>query len=314
MSTTANITTTTISNGNLSSNLTAESSSNITFASPYTTAGTATIGIQGTISDNTYNDGLIGNYLTVGDHGMFQWTDYLTTDDCVAYYMNKYTNDNIKKDEEKMNEFNFGPYNNTDIRLSPYGIAIKNKMGKYVSYDKEKERIIDVDILNIEIDPKKIFFKVPRPIKDIKPGDLIIHNNTLMFVEYTDEPRIAVVDPAEGTEKRILPALSPFGYDYIPVIISLTDYLPAADENNPFGGLLLAMAGGNNMMPLLLAQGLDFNDIDPITLLALSNNNSSLLLLLQLMKKKDNEPKYANKDAADIAKKIEIGRKNAKKN
>jgi len=240
---------------------------------------------------------------------MLQWADYLTTDDCVAY-VNNYN----KKDEEKMNEFNFGPYNNTDIRLSPYGIAIKNKMGKYVSYDKEKERIIDVDILNIEIDPKKIFFKVPRPIKDIKPGDLIIHNNTLMFVEYADEPRIAVVDPVEGTEKRILPALSPFGYDYIPVIISLTDYLPAADENNPFGGLLLAMAGGNTMMPLLLAQGLDLNDIDPITLLALSNNNSSLLLLLQLMKKKDSEPKYATKDISDLAKKIEIGRKNIKKN
>ena len=34
------------------------------------------------------------------------------------------------------NDFNFGPYNTSSIHLSPYGMAIKNKAGKWVSYDK----------------------------------------------------------------------------------------------------------------------------------------------------------------------------------
>ena len=33
-------------------------------------------------------------------------------------------------------DFNFGPYNSNSIRLSIYGIAIKNKAGKWVSYNK----------------------------------------------------------------------------------------------------------------------------------------------------------------------------------
>jgi len=35
-----------------------------------------------------------------------------------------------------MSDYNFGAYTNSDIRLSNYGIAIKNKMNKWVSYDK----------------------------------------------------------------------------------------------------------------------------------------------------------------------------------
>jgi len=49
-----------------------------------------------------------------------------------------YNNNNEKEKENKMNnEFNFGPYDASNVRLSPYGIAIKNKNNKWVSYDKD---------------------------------------------------------------------------------------------------------------------------------------------------------------------------------
>jgi len=58
----------------------------------------------------------------------FQWVD------TNKLYSNK---NNEKEDKDNMNnEFNFGPYNAPNVRLSPYGMAIKNKNGKWVSYDQ----------------------------------------------------------------------------------------------------------------------------------------------------------------------------------
>ena len=53
-------------------------------------------------------------------------------------------------------DFNFGPYNSNSIRLSIYGIAIKNKAGKWVSYNKDTQRLMDVEVLNINIDSNTI--------------------------------------------------------------------------------------------------------------------------------------------------------------
>ena len=217
-------------------------------------------------------------------------------------------NTNKEKDNEKKmnNEFNFGPYNNQNIRLSPYGIAIKNKSGKWISYDKNNERIIDVDIFNIEIDPTKIFYKLPRALRDIEPGNLIIHNNTLMFVENIINNRLTAIDPVEGVEKTVLPAISPFHYDYIPVIISLTDYMPEATEDNPFGNLLPFIMMGNNinsLIPILLTSGGDFSDIDPMLLLAASGDNSFLMLQLMMKNKKKDDKKETLKKAVQEAQK-----------
>ena len=283
-----------------STNITIDSNSiQNTISNATTTATATTYNLFGTTSAIDYTHNSIGTAVATNSPST-------TMNDYINYWCEQQNNNNnIKKEENKKmtnNEFNFGPYNNQNIRLSPYGIAIKNKTGKWVSYDKNTERIIDVNIFNIEIDPTKIFYKLPKALKDIEPGNLIIHNNTLMFVESVMSNRIAAIDPVEGIEKTILPAISPFHFDYIPVIISLTDYMPEATEENPFGNLLPFMMMGNNtnsLIPILLTSGGDFSNIDPMLLLAASGDNSFLMLQLMMKNKKkdDNNKKEALKKA-----------------
>lgn len=194
---------------------------------------------------------------------------------------------NEKDNEKKMNnEFNFGAYNNQNLRLSPYGMAIKNKEGKWVSYNKDNGQIIDVDIINIGLDCSKIFFKIPKPVSSVNPGDIVLHNNIPVFVEEVKDKRFVVINPYEGTELTILPAISPFGYNYVSVIVSLTEFFGPATEDNPFGNLLpLILSGDNNnnlLLPYLLMSSSDFHDIDPMLLLACGgNNNLPLFLMMQ---------------------------------
>lgn len=202
---------------------------------------------------------------------------------------------NNKKDNEKKmnNEFNFGAYNNQNLRLSPYGMAIKNKEGKWVSYNKDNGQIIDVDIINIGLDCSKIFFKIPKPVSSVNPGDIVLHNNTPVFVEEVKDKRFVVINPYEGTELTILPATSPFGYNYVNVIMSLTEFFGPATEDNPFGNLLpLILSGDNNnnlLLLFLLMNASDFHNIDPMLLLACSgNNNLPLFLMMQKYDKNNN--------------------------
>lgn len=194
---------------------------------------------------------------------------------------------NEKDNEKKMNnEFNFGAYNNQNLRLSPYGMAIKNKEGKWVSYNKDNGQIIDVDIINIGLDCSKIFFKIPKPVSSVNPGDIVLHNNIPVFVEEVKDKRFVVINPYEGTELTILPATSPFGYNYVNVIVSLTEFFGPATEDNPFGNLLpLILSGDNNnnlLLPYLLMSASDLHDINPMLLLACGgNNNLPLFLMMQ---------------------------------
>lgn len=198
-----------------------------------------------------------------------------------------------ENDNNMNNEFNFGAYNNQNLRLSPYGMAIKNKEGKWVSYNKDNGQIIDVDIINIGLDCSKIFFKIPKPVSSVNPGDIVLHNNTPVFVEEVKDKRFVVINPYEGTELTILPATSPFGYNYVNVIMSLTEFFGPATEDNPFGNLLpLILSSDNNnnlLLPYLLMNASDFHNIDPMLLLACSgNNNLPLFLMMQKYDKNNN--------------------------
>ena len=189
-----------------------------------------------------------------------------------------------KEEKDKManNDFNFGPYTGNSLKLSPYGIAIKNKAGKWVSYNKETDRIMDVDVFSIEIDTSKVFYKVPRAVNAVVPGDVILHNGTPMFVEFVQNGRFTVINPYEGTEITILPAQSPFGFDYVSVIMNLTDCLPEADENNPFGSLLpfMLMGKDNNNLGLMLALSGKMKDMDPMMLALLGGGGDMSMYFL----------------------------------
>ena len=177
-----------------------------------------------------------------------------------AYLYNKFYKELEEKGEDNMkilnnSKFNFGTCENDNIRMSLYGLAVKNAEGTWVSYDPKNDAVMDADILNF--DGGKFLFKMPVALKDIKEGDIIIHNRVPMFVKTVSEDnRIVAIDPYAGEEKIVMLTKSPFNFDFATKVISLFsmgDNVAAPDA--PFG----------NMLPfLLMSDGKE--DIDPVAM------------------------------------------------
>lgn len=242
--------------------------------------------------NNIYSTGT-GNYV---------WTTSTVGWESLEDQIKKIVKDEInEKEKDKTMDFNFGPYNSNNIRLSIYGIAIKNKAGKWVSYNKDTQRLIDVEVLNINIDSSKIFYKLPKATNSIEVGDIIIHNGKPVFVEKVREDgKFEVIDPYEGTAITILPLNSPFGFNFIESLVSLTDCMPNADEDNPFGNLLpLMLAGNGDNSALAMAMMMDNSDIDPMMMLLFNgkdNCNLSTFLLMKMMKKEKKKKKKTTEE------------------
>lgn len=196
--------------------------------------------------------------------------------------------------------FEFGPIRNSNIRMSLYGFAITNGDGKYVSYDKANDRLMDVDIINFNADGW--FYKMPKAIKDIAAGDVVFHNRTPVFVKEVLTNKLLVVAPASGEEKTVLPAVSPFGFNYITSLISIvdnfTDNTSIANEDNPFGNMLPLLMLGNgdmgDMLPYMMMMngGLDMSN--PMMMYAFMKGSettdlSNLLLMQAFMSKSNKE-------------------------
>lgn len=171
-------------------------------------------------------------------------------------------NNNVdnKKGNKKMKAFNFdfGPCTTDNIRMSMYGLAVKNANGTWVSYNPESKEIIDVDIFNF--DGGKFLYKMPVAIKDVKVGDIVIHNRKAMFVIDVSETGMTAIDPQVGEEKKILLTKSPFGFNFATKVVSLfnmTSDAPTPDA--PFG----------NMLPFLMMSE-NSGEFDMNTMLMLS--------------------------------------------
>lgn len=210
--------------------------------------------------------------------------------DALEYYNKTIKN---KKDEEKntMNLFgnlNFGSCEDDNIRMSPYGLAIKNTEGNWVSYDAKQGNIVDVDILNFE--GGKFFYKLPVAHNQINAGDVIIHSRTPMFVEDVSDRTILAVDPRTGEEKAILLAKSPFGFNYaIKVVSLLGDLGGEASEDKPFGNLLPLMlmndknCDNSNLLMAMALTNQGLGEINPLMLYALMGNGSNDMLPILAM-------------------------------
>ena len=173
---------------------------------------------------------------------------------------NTFNNVDDKKGNNKMKAFNFdfGPCTNDNIRMSMYGLAVKNANGTWVSYNPESKEIIDVDIFNF--DGGKFLYKMPVAIKDVKVGDIVIHSRKAMFVIDVSETGMTAIDPQAGEEKKILLTRSPFGFNYATKVVSLfnmTSDAPTPDA--PFG----------NMLPFLMLSE-NSGEFDMNTMLMLS--------------------------------------------
>lgn len=211
--------------------------------------------------------------------------------DEIIMFASPMKNNNIENKKENNNmkfNFDFGPVNSNTVRMSLYGLAVKNKAGTYVSYDAKSGSIMDVDVLNF--DGAKFLYKMPVAMKDIAIGDVIVHHNVPMFVVATGNGYVTAVDPVAGERKEVMLTKSPFGFDFVTKVINFLGNLNAgADASNPFGnlGLMMMLNEGGNMndlLPLMLMTGNSGLDMsNPLMLYALLGDNKGSNDLLPLM-------------------------------
>jgi hypothetical protein len=206
----------------------------------------------------------------------------LAAEVAAAAPMKNTTNDKKENNAMKFN-FDFGPVNASMVRMSLYGLAVKNKAGTWVSYDAKAGDIMDVDILNF--DGAKFLYKMPVATKDIAIGDVVIHNGIPMFVIAiaTNGAYITAVDPINGERKDIMLPKSPFGFNFATKVVNFLGNLnTGADASNPFGnlGLMLMLNDNKNMgdlLPLMLMNGNTGLDMsNPLMLYALMGKGSNM--------------------------------------
>lgn len=199
---------------------------------------------------------------------------------------------NIYKGEEKMPVctekdnfygFKFGPAPSNLYRLSPYGLACYVK-DKWITYNSETKELVNVDIINFDM--SNMIYFMPVAISSIQPGDILIHQNTPVFVRNLNEDgTVCVVDYQSATVSNILPVKSPFGFNFytkVTPLINFNDLTKTANSENPFG----------NILPFLLMR--EDSNIDPMMAVFMMNNgvsdfmNNPMLMYL-LMKNKDSD-------------------------
>ena len=179
-------------------------------------------------------------------------------------------NEKEEKEKDKVMKgfnFDFGPCTGDNVRMSMYGLAVKNNNGEWVSYNPSTKQIVNVDILNF--DGRKFMFKMPVAIKDIAVGDIVVHNRVPMFVIGTDKEGGAVtaVDVKAGEEKKILPTTSPFGFNFVTKVVSMF----SAFENTPTPD-----APFGNFLPFMLMNDENAgNEPDPLVMMMMLQNSGT---------------------------------------
>ena len=193
---------------------------------------------------------------------------------------NNHTNN---KENNVMNfNFDFGPVNPSLVRMSMYGLAVKNKAGTWVSYNSNSDEIVDVDVLNF--DGAKFLYRMPVAIKDITVGDVVIHNSAPMFVVFVpqDGKTLTVVDTINGERKDIMLPRSPFGFNFATKVVNfLGNMMTGANADNPFGNMWMLMA--------MSGEGKDVNDILPFLMMnnATAGMDNNMLMFMALSNTKD---------------------------
>lgn len=200
-----------------------------------------------------------------------------------------------KKDMNFFKNFEFGPVKNDSVRLSPYGIAVKNLDGSWVSYDGASDSIIDVDVFNFE--GKNLIYKIPAAPHTVRAGDMIIHQGKAMYVVADvceGDTCVSVIDPRAGESKEILFTKSPFNFTFVIKLVSLLDMSGIdANPDNPFGNMWpLALMSDKDcdaatMMAFMMmnnSEGCSFDMSNPMMMYALmSGDNKDMLLPMMLM-------------------------------
>ena len=200
-----------------------------------------------------------------------------------------------KEKENKMKGFNFdfGKITNDSIRMSMYGMAVKNASGVWTAYDKNTGDLMDVDVFNF--DGSNFLFKMPVAIKDIAVGDVIIHARKPMFViSKTEAGDLIAIDPVAGEKKTIMPSKNMFGFNFAIKVVSLFDNLmgQTPTSENPFGNMwmLMLMDGKSDMKDIMITMMLmnqasgSTNTFNPMMLMLMNDSDmKDMAIPLMLM-------------------------------
>lgn len=242
----------------------------------YASATAHTVKVNG--NPLTTNTVLIGDSISAD---VYNLTDRLND---IEKSIEDLKNNDKNKENKNMTGFNFdfGPCGDT-VRMSMYGMAVKNANGEWVSYDTKKHEIINVDIFNLA-NGGKYFYKMPVAINQIGEGDIIIHNKKPVFVVGKNEEIGAfnAIDVYNGELKVVVPTKSCFNLNFYTKIISLFDFIgsePSADQ--PFG----------NMLPfMMMGEGKDFDPVMMMMLMSQQNGTDMMANpMLMYMMLKDNK-------------------------
>ena len=221
-----------------------------------------------------------------------------TFNDVEKMITDKINENDKKKEKEEMKGFNFdfGPCTGDQVRMSMYGLAVKNAAGTYVSYNPKSGEIVDVDVLNF--DGAKFMYKIPVAIKEIAVGDIIVHNRKPMFVTALPTEgatAITCVDVCAGEQKQVIPTVNMFGFNFVTKIVSLFntvgDNAPTPDA--PFGNMLpfMLMNEGTDkidpmMMMFMMGGKMDMSNPMMMYFMMKDNKDSDVLPLLFMMQNK----------------------------
>lgn len=253
-------------------------------ATPYTTTDWNTVKVNGVLSTRSYSDVDI----ELATRPTFEDVKKIVKEEIK-------NNNNEEKKEMKGFNFDFGPCTSDQIRMSMYGLAVKNAAGTYVSYNPKSGEIVDVDVLNF--DGAKFMYKIPVAIKEIAVGDIIVHNRKPMFVialPTGGTTALTCVDVCAGEQKQVIPTVNMFGFNFVTKIVSLFntvgDNAPTPDA--PFGNMLPFMLMNEGeaidpmMMMLMMGGKMDMSNPMMMYFMLKDNKNSDLLPLMFMMQNK----------------------------
>lgn len=170
-------------------------------------------------------------------------------------------NDNMKT--PAMN-FDFGPFTEPGVvALSPYGIAIRNSKGEYLTYNAATGATVDVT--GFTFDFQKMIYKMPAAIKDLRAGDMVLHRSKPMYVQSVEEDGIHCIDILNSEAKVIVPVTNMFGFNFVTKVVSLMNFNAAQPSaENPFG----------NLMPFMMMSSVMGDD---------SDNDFSKMMMMSMM-------------------------------
>lgn len=193
--------------------------------------------------------------------------------------INEKENNNMKM----FGNFDFGKVDGNTVRMSMYGLAVKNHVGTWVSYNPATNEVVDVDVMNF--DGSNFMYKVPVAIEQVKVGDVVIHNRKPVYVTGIADGKLSAIDVMAGEEKVVLLTRNMFGFNFVTKVVSLMDMtgMTKPSAENPFGNMwMLALMGDNKefdfkdmlMMQMLSGQA-PVNGMNPMLMLMLAKDGAA---------------------------------------